>query len=273
MDNEKLDKIMINSNGYQKEFSDSIETMFTIHVDTASTEHGIRTIGAEGGYRKFTPTSFVYAFFEFNILYNYDWYQSINKGRLIAFDDDDYEPGTNIEKFFYKTDDGLKITEKNKIRLFIQFCFGDRNFALGYREKFYKILSKIYTDNEIKIAVSQKTIEVDETIKQDDIDKFLKALYNILDAGGKDSFKYDITDCLLFIYKIRCNLFHGHKTIRDIEGNPNQRTKLAIYFYFIIAVCQMLYSYLDYKRIPYITLWYEKISYSILCKEIGLDRE
>lgn len=264
----------MNNTGYQKEFLEAIETLFTIHLDTASSEHGIRTIREQDGkYKKFTPTSFVYAFFEFNILYNYDWNLSVTNKRLIAYDDDGYVPGTDILKYFYKTDEGLKISERNKIKLFVQFCFNDRNFAKGYRENFYIILSRIYNDVEIKKALNKDKITIDETIDQEDIDSFIEALYNILEEGCDNTFKDDIITCLLFIYKIRCNLFHGHKTIRDIEGSVNQRTKLTIYFYFIIAVCQMFYSYLDYRKVPYITHWFKKISFEILCDEIGLNNE
>ena len=153
------------------------------------------------------------------------------------------------------------------------FSFSDRNFAIGYKENFYTILSRIYNDVEIKDALNKDKITIDETIVQEDIDSFLEALYNILEEGCNESFNKDITTCLLFIYKIRCNLFHGHKTIRDIERNVNQRTKLTIYFYFIIAVCQMFYSYLDYRKIPYITLRHKKISFEILCDELGLNKE
>lgn len=243
-----------NENHHQ--FLDAIDTMYTIHKDTATLEHGIKTIGQEK-FRRFTPTSFVYAFFEFNVLYNYKWEESLNTNSLIFYDDD-AEP--------YK--DNEWTPEKEKIGKFIRFCFSNTSFVKQYRSSFLTILLHRYNEDEIIEAIH--TITPDQFISENDKEEFTNACINLLDDERSGDFQKNLRICIFFIYKIRCKVFHGKKTIRDIEDDVNQRIKLTIYFYFIIALCQMFFSNLDYCKIPYNHGKTCK-SYDILCEELGIE--
>lgn len=235
----------INDDKHHK-FLKAIETMNTIHLDTACYEHGIRY--PKGEFKKYTPTSFVYAFFEFNVLYNYDWFSSIDKKELIESD---------------------KPTEKKKIESFVKFCFQNESFANQFKPSLFKIINCKYNDDEILEAF--QTIVEDDGISQEEVNDFKDASKRIFDEGS-DTFKVDMIDCLTFVYRIRCNLFHGHKTIKDIEYAPSQKTKLTVYFYFIISICQMFFSYLDYKKVPYHVEGHEtSYSYKELSKRLGLN--
>ena len=58
---------------------------------------------------------------------------------------------------------------------------------------------------------------------------------------------------MTFIYKIRCNIFHGTKTLKELH-NKSQQKRIDIYTVFLIAINQMVFSYIDY-------LIYEDITY------------
>ena len=55
----------------------------------------------------------------------------------------------------------------------------------------------------------------------------------------------NLLDTSAFIYKIRCNIFHGAKTLKELH-NPLQKKRIDIYAVFMIAINQMVFSYIDY---------------------------
>ena len=78
---------------------------------------------------------------------------------------------------------------------------------------------------------------------QDFIDRFRDAWNEILTSKTlKEEFCRRI---VTFIYKIRCNIFHGAKTLKELH-NPLQKKRIDIYAVFMIAINQMVFSYIDY---------------------------
>mgnify|MGYP003312042369 CR=1 FL=1 len=78
---------------------------------------------------------------------------------------------------------------------------------------------------------------------QDFIDRFLIACEDCFD--GRNFTKRNCLTMVKFIYKIRCNIFHGSKTLQDMH-DPSQQKRIEIYTAIIIAVNQMVFSYLEY---------------------------
>ena len=58
-----------------------------------------------------------------------------------------------------------------------------------------------------------------------------------------------MSNCLTivkFIYKIRCNIFHGAKTLKELHDKSQQK-RIEIYTDIIVAINQMIFSYLLYR--------------------------
>ena len=225
-----------------KSFLDAIHSLQVILNDTVSLEHGYIEHKKNKNnedvelFREFQPTTFIYSFFVFNILYNYDWQKSFQEKKLITYE-------------------SLKITkhERDKIEKFTNFCLENPVFALEYTKRFQTILNYEFSIDEIEKAIY--TITPDSRITEESKDAFINSIERIMEEGEHKTFKEDVCDCLKFIYDIRCNVLHGTKTLKEIIDNEVECTKLKIYSWFIIASCQMLFSYLDYKEVPYYRLY------------------
>ena len=95
-----------------------------------------------------------------------------------------------------------------------------------------EVIMKLY-NNEYKTEIKEDDSPVTEAdLKANDI--IIKTL--------KEEFCRRI---VTFIYKIRCNIFHGAKTLKELH-NPLQKKRIDIYAVFMIAINQMVFSYIDY---------------------------
>lgn len=196
-----------------------------VHNGAASMEHAIRTYG--GRWQSYVPTRFIYSFFAFNSIYSIDWSESLSKELLVNFDNDD-------------------VREADMYHKYIDFCFQDKKFVSIYSEFFFKYIKSAFTTGEI--IGEFKKIKVDRNANggiytQDFIDRFLIACEGCFD--GRNFTKRNCLMMVKFIYKIRCNIFHGSKTLQDMH-DPSQQKRIEIYTAIIIAVNQMVFSYLEY---------------------------
>ncbi len=208
-----------------------------IHEMCATLEHAIKEANI---WKPYIPTHFIYAFFTFNNLYSIDWENSLR--------DDDYSVFSNEE-----------YTESFMINKYISFCCQDRKFLSIYNKFFIKYVVGNNTIDEILNELQY--IEIDKNpnggIKsKEQIDKFITSCSNCL-KGIKFN-KYNISNIIFFIYKIRCNLFHGTKDINKLK-DPRQQRRLNIYTSIIIAMNQMAFSYLQYSRGDNITEGFDRL--------------
>ena len=115
-----------------------------------------------------------------------------------------------------------------------------------YSEFFFDFIGQTYSKEEITKSLEKITIDASTSgaIKtQDFIDRFRDAWNEILTSKTlKEEFCRRI---VTFIYKIRCNIFHGAKTLKELH-NPLQKKRIDIYAVFMIAINQMVFSYIDY---------------------------
>lgn len=205
-----------------------------LHQDLASLEHAIRD--NDDKWQEFTPSRFIYTFFTFNTLYTIDWEESFAKGELISYDDEDYPKKTKDEK----------LSDGNRYHRYVDFCFSDKKFVRIYSEFFFDFIGQTYSKEEI--TKSLEKIKPDDsssgTIKtQEFIDSFREAWDKILNANTlKEGYCRRI---ITFIYKIRCNIFHGSKTIKEMHDRA-QKKRIDIYTVFMIAINQMVFSYINY---------------------------
>ena len=206
----------------------NIIPLYHIHRDSASSNHAI--LNSERRWKRFIPTNFIYVFFTFNTLYNVDWEQSLRIGRKWII--------LNNREDIYEFD---------KIEQYINFCCKDEEFLKIYKDFFRKYVTHRYSSGQILSELHQ--IQVDKPFSngriwnEDIITHFLNVCHNFLENDIFD--KHFIKGVARFVYYIRCNLFHGVKTM-DMLNEPAQQIRLEIYTLFIIAINQMVFSYIEY---------------------------
>lgn len=206
----------------------NIIPLYHIHRDSASSNHAI--LNSERRWKRFIPTNFIYVFFTFNTLYNVDWEQSLRIGRKWII--------LNNREDIYEFD---------KIEQYINFCCKDKEFLKIYKDFFRKYVTHRYSSGQILSELHQ--IQVDKPFSngriwnEDIITHFLNVCHNFLENDIFD--KHFIKGVARFVYYIRCNLFHGVKTM-DMLNEPAQQIRLEIYTLFIIAINQMVFSYIEY---------------------------
>ena len=209
-----------------------------LHQDSASLEHAIRMY--DDKWHEFIPSRFIYSFFTFNTLYSIDWEESLAKGELISYDDPTPE-GENNAKTVKQ-----RMPEKDRYPKYISFCFEDDDFVKLYEEFFFDFIGQTFEKEEILREL--KKIKKDENssgnIKRGYfIRDFYDACYNTL---TDHILKIDDSKTIItFIYKIRCNIFHGAKTLKELN-DKSQKKRIDIYTVFLIAINQMVFSYIDY---------------------------
>lgn len=174
----------------------------------------------------FAASRFLYAFIAFDALYSINWSRSLQ---------------LNGRKKKHHRGGELEQQEQ-----FVLFCFNDDRpcpFVDVFKGYFLDYVSKSkITSESIPKALEYILIE-DRNEKKDFQDAF-----NDLLSGTFDS------DTVFFITKfiynnVRCDLFHGAKFYSDMK-HEGQQERFNIYTSFLIALCQMGLSFLDYKIFP-----------------------
>lgn len=210
-------------------FKKGLSELEVVHMGAAKLEHATRK-GREP-WKTFTPTRFVYSYFAFNSLYNVDWNESMRQVKLVMYDTEN-------------------TSEAYRYHSYIDFCFQDDDFVLQYGKFFNDYVTSFYTASEIMDALSH--IDVDKVDNGGIYSKrFIMNFCNACAACFKDSYEnshFNKDNCrtlLKFIYQIRCNIFHGAKTLDEMQ-NKSQQKRIEIYTAIIIAANQMVFSYLSY---------------------------
>ena len=200
-----------------------------IHTECAESEHA-RQGKDDGEWQPYIPTDFIYSFFTFNTLYNINWAESLNIGKIWSLTKRDYDK------------------ETDKIEEYITFCCQDAEFVESYRRHLVNFIKCHYGVQELlgKLQTIERDPQWSGNLRNENvINDFHNACENLFLRGecNKDILMKIVT----LIYKVRCNLFHGIKTMKELN-NEDQRAKLKIYSLFIVTLNQMVFSYLDYLK-------------------------
>ena len=198
-----------------------------IHKESAQRNHGIEVpIGGKYEWIDYTPTRFIYSFFTFNTLYNIDWQSSLNKGAVYLFKRNEYD--------------------EDKQDAYLDFVFSDEDFVASFKKPFIDYLTR---DVPSTVILEQlQGIELDKAFNGSIKDKgvitsFQDAMKSLL-ISKQFNIK-TIKTILGFVYRIRCNIFHGVKSMEQMRM-VSQKERIEIYTRIIIAVNQMCFSYIDY---------------------------
>jgi hypothetical protein len=209
-----------------RRLSGNIYSLRVLHKGCATLEHAIAEQKTHR-WEPYVPTHFIYSFVSFNTLYNVDWSDSLNRG--------------------YVRSQHYTATEHSKIDAYIDFCCQDEEFLQTYKDFFVDYIVAHYDVDDILRRL--KFIQVDRRYSngsiwnQELIDKFYNACEECLKG---QQFNKDIIKIIIdFVYKVRCNLFHGIKSMDELN-DPYQQVRLDIYSLFTIAINQMVFSYIDY---------------------------
>ena len=201
-----------------------VKDLKVLHEGAASIEHAIK----KPEWRSYSPTRFLYSFFAFNALYSVNWGTSLNLGKL----------------YYYK---GRDYTESYKFGKYLDFCFEDSNFVDIYSEFFYNYVTTNFRVDRILKELNEIKLDNKFTgniYDEDFILEFQGACEDCL--KGRHFNKENCQVIVNFIYKIRCNIFHGVKTLAELHDKSQQK-RIEIYTDIIVAINQMIFSYLLYR--------------------------
>lgn len=212
---------------YETIFADQLDFFKHIHSEVATMTNGIRKLHGPG-WNEYSPSDFLYSFVFFNTLYAIDWERSLDERRIIKHRDEE-------------TVVGRRMSESEMQEKYIHFFYTpDNSFVEKYKVHFINYILK---NGGGKASVMNSLQEVRFRGKYKD--DFLSNFDSLISGNFDEQIILDITSS---IYRVRCNIFHGTKTIKDLGKGPQQK-RLAIYTFFLIALNQMLFSYLDYREL------------------------
>jgi hypothetical protein len=168
-------------------------------------------------------TPFVYQFFIYNSLYQVDWPASIQTGAL------QYHPTRDEEQS--------------------QAAFEE--FLQNASSSIPDALNRAFADIEVlNIAGSWTMIVPDPLITEEQGTKFLNDLRAFQrnlrglrrahhPAQVSEVFPY-IRELRGFIYRVRCNIFHGRKSLSEV-GEPSQNERIKVYYLFLNGLVTLFF--------------------------------
>lgn len=218
------------------DFREYVSEMKNLLTDTSSYVHAISRRSPSGGNKviaPFIPSSFIYMWTFFNSLYNVDWEAGITRP--------DEAQGRNCSWLLHYD----SLPELTRVKKVVAFLFAHHVDTSGLTQAFFPNTLTAATEEEEE--EEDKVEEAIQHILPDDVPQ--GAFYMRSDAPFhpikaillKAYHSHDITEdelyrLLEFIYKVRCNIFHGVKTVEMMSEEP-QSTRLAIYTYIVQSVC------------------------------------
>lgn len=214
-----------------------LDTLHRAHCDNAQQAYYARQ--HRGRQISTMPvTSFVYEFFLFNSLYQYDWHGSFKERRLVPWPADKKElpQQVKLEDFVRercKADPSIirrafdPIAQLEDLDGHWTHITPDARITLEQGKSFFNKLSRLRdlmrSDNDLTAS---------------------KAVFEL------------IKGCREFIYFVRNNIFHGSKSIGEIY-EPNQRRRLEVYDIFLKSLVSLFFLAVnrtpvaaDYVQLP-----------------------
>lgn len=204
---------------------DEIKDLHKLHSVTKDFNHIIEY--QPGAWKMFEPSKFIYSFFAFNTLYNYDWNETAKRNELVTFAFEE------------------ELSESQKFKKMIDFIF--IYFQKGDSIEFIDtILGPNKRDNprrKEELINSLDGITSDDRITESVRESFKKEFTKLLETKTllKGKLKNDL---LRFIYLVRNNIFHGTKTTIEMT-KKDQRFRLDIYSSILIATNELLFKSLQ----------------------------
>lgn len=226
---------------------DELNEMYKLHWVAKNFEHGIRKPpGAE--FSLFWPTNFIYAFFSFNMLYTIDWPASLQLGQIITLDDgaiSEHEETQQSGEQQSSLVNCPNLTETKKISLINRFCFSSMPMEPNRNQIRYRTELTIQLSNISNPQISLSNM-LDSARTTNLVPQFRRAFNRIMDEEilSNRRFRDSVNSMLVFVYKVRCNIFHGSKGIGRMMDR-DQQTRLRIYAGIVLAFNELFYGILE----------------------------
>lgn len=220
----------------------NVFSLRVLHKGCATLEHAIAEQNTQR-WEPYVPTHFIYSFVAFNTLYNVDWDKSVDIKKI----------------WIHKSTKYNRITEHDKIDAYISFCCQDEDFLQEYKEFFIGYITAHYNTNDLLKQLKQ--IREDKQPNGSIWDKeYIDNFHNTCkECFVNNVFNEEVVRVFVdFIYSVRCNLFHGVKGMNELN-DQSQQVRFDIYSLLIIAINQMIFSYLDYRDGKDITSGFETL--------------
>jgi hypothetical protein len=217
-----------------------IRKLYALHKATTFFEHGVKEVG-QSAWIDFPPSRFIYAFFTFNSIYSYNWKESFNTKKTIKWSN---TANVNIPEEIKQIKSYLGCMV-DRMQQDIVVFFGNRTKELL---KSYNITRPF--DDLGKIAVApNSTTSIKNLAKQ-----FPGQFKRIYEArSSAEEFFPAACAVFEFIYKVRCNLFHGSKTTVKLLDSSQQR-RLLIYTAILIVGNSLLFEVTERANIGWKTV-------------------
>jgi hypothetical protein len=195
-----------------------VDNIKRIHDDNTELEHFAKSKNSQTSFSTMPITAFIYEFFIYNSLYSVDWKESIKNNQISSF----REKGTKEEEQQNKFVNYLKEIAKDNLG----------TFKLSFQKLADENIEDKWTDVDPDNKANGITIECGKAFFEN-----LKVLQSLIKSDKPFTEERlnkaipRILDCIKFIYRVRCNIFHGSKHIG--ETKYAQKKHIEVYHLFL----------------------------------------
>jgi hypothetical protein len=215
--------------GIIREMTENLNTeitkLFALHKATLELEHGVKRVAlCENNWRVFTPTRFIYAFFTFNRIYGFDWQSSIiDKHKAIRWS---------------RNENGKYPKEVIQIKDYLTYVNTQLlpETPLFFAKELRRILDLFGIYDPVTTLKNADLVNASK-----ETEKICRHLDFVLQGTQDPEIFFQSAYYLLrFVYRVRCNVFHGSKTVVHML-NTEQQKRLSIYSALLIAANSLLF--------------------------------
>lgn len=234
-----MDIIVLGEKKMAEDLKLEIRKLFALHEATLRLEHAFREVALSGStWQVFTPSRFIYAFFTFNSIYGFDWQSSFDEQKVIRWQ---------------QNDKGRYPTEEEQFKAY----FGYVNAQLSpdtptiFSEKLNQMLDWFGITDPVTALEHIDLVNANKKLKK--LSKKVPNQFSVVLKGDQnpDEFYLSVSILLEFVYKVRCNLFHGTKTMVQLL-NMEQQKRLLIYTALLITTNSLLFRVTEKSNIGWV---------------------
>lgn len=230
------------------EISNFVDIMYRAYRDNAQVQHLARDRRGRS-WSTMPTTSFVYNFFIYNSIYQFDWKTSLDKGKLCHLQDEK-ETDAKVDTITTKEPPNERKQQESLEKFMKNICKqSPQILAVAFRP-----ISRLDDLNGswTQISSGQRISEADGVSffrRLSDLGCLVRSAIETQDGivpASKSNFKL-IKECRYYVYHIRNNIFHGSKSLGEI-GDKNQKRRLAHYDLFLRCILNLFF--LCHKKSP-----------------------
>lgn len=212
------------------DIEEQLNELYSLHRACLEFKHGV--LREHAPWKLYKPSQFVYAYFTFNSIYSFDWASSFEQKKLLEWQAE-IDIQSNKEK---------QPSESKKFKGMVKTCFKILgNTAPKIFLSFLKeCLSEIPNpDKELENIIPDSRITSEEAA--DFRTHFYEICHSKLTPSESRKVLKVLIEVLIFIYKVRNNIFHGEKSVINMMDEEQQR-RLIIYRAILLATNELFFE-------------------------------